>query len=228
METMTAVTVSCPSCARPMSFNNNSWQCLACHPIPADIPTCKTQVCKRPLTKLGEPWNCWICLKCNKHPEEVRKMRKEDDERKRKYVGKTVSVEEFDKLKQQMAELLAKPAYPPTQAEIQTIVAPETINAAPDIRRLEIGVIKPETYLQKAKRLGVKTHDTGEGGTGGMRKKAEIMADMESIEQGMITLPDKTEESDEESNAFREKAQSPPSDDDDYARGLTASDMMNG
>ena len=213
METMTAVTVSCPSCARPMSFNNNSWQCLACHPIPADIPTCKTQVCKRPLTKLGEPWNCWICLKCNKHPEEVRKMRKEDDERKRKYVGKTVSVEEFDKLKQQMAELLAKPAYPPTQAEIQTIVAPETINA------------KHETYLQKAKRLGIATHIP----TGGMRKKAEIMADMERVEAPYTAIvPDKTEESDEEANAFREKAQRPPSDDDDYARGLTASDMMNG
>lgn len=222
------VIVPCPSCARPMSSINNSWQCLACNPIPVDVPTCATQKCKKPLTKLGKPWNCWICLKCNKHPEEVNKMKKEEDQRKRTYVDKKLTTEDVSKMikaemagvKDMIREALAKPDYPPTQAEIQTMTSPETINAKP-ITVLKAGdgidkvvTVKPETYLQKAKRLGVATHIP----TGGMRKKAEIMADIENIGTDEETI--------EQANAFSENAQTPPSDEDEYARGMTASDMM--
>ena len=214
--TATEVQVPCPSCARPMVSIDNSWQCLACHPIPLDVPTCATQKCKKPLTKLGEPWNCWICLKCNKHPEEVNKMQKEEDQRKRKYLDKKLTTEDVSKMikaemtgvKDMIREALAeqRPVYPPTQAEIQTMTASETINAKP--------IEKPETYLQKAKRLGVATHIP----TGGMRKKTEIIADIENLEQDL--------ESEEEAKAFSENAQSPPGGDAEFARGLTDEDML--
>jgi hypothetical protein len=206
------VVVPCPSCARPMSFNNESWQCLACHPIPEDIPRCATQKCKKPLTKLGEPWNCWICLRCNDHPADVNKRVKEDEQRKRTYLDKKLTTEDVSEMiKKEMAgvkdmirEALTegKPDYPPTQVEIKQMTAPETVNA------------KPETYMQKAKRLGVQTHIP----TGGMRKKAEIMADIESL--------GKPEESIEDAKAFSEAAQKEPGDDDEFARGLTEEDMM--
>ncbi len=216
METMTPVEtiVACPSCANPMSFRNDSWQCLACHPIPTNIPTCATQKCKRPLTKLPEPWNCLICLHCNKHPAEVNKTQKAEDQKKRIYLDQKVTPDDVQKIVDAaVAKALAaqRPAYPPSAAEIQTMTAPETVNAIPSPTN------KPETYLQKAKRLGVKTHDTGEGGTGGMRKKAEIVADIESLEK---------EETIEEAKEFSENAQSPPGEDAEFARGLTDADMM--
>ena len=208
----TSTGLLCPSCERPMAFTEvtHSYRCHACNPIPENVPECATQKCKSPLTRLGEPWNCWICLKCNKHPEEVNKMQKEEDQRKRKYLDKKLTTEDVSEMiKKEMAgvkdmirEALAKPAYPPTQAEIQTMTSPETINA------------KPETYLQKAKRLGVATHIT----TGGMRKKTEIITDIENLE----TNP----ESEEEAKTFSENAQTPPGEDDEFARGMTEKDMM--
>ena len=45
-------------------------------PMPEPAPICATQKCLRPLTKLGEPWNCWICLRCNDHPDVVNKRQK--------------------------------------------------------------------------------------------------------------------------------------------------------
>ena len=210
METLTpeapiAVIVPCPSCARPMGFMNDSWQCLACHPIPTDVPSCATVKCRKPLTKLGPPWNCWICLKCNDHPEVVNKRVKEEEQRKRTYIDKTVSYEAFEKLQKQMAELLAKPSYPPTQVEIKTMTDPEKINA------------KPETVMQKAKRLGIRTHNEG---TGGRRTTADIMADIEAVEKV------DSEESIEEANEFREAAQEEPGEDTEYARGLKPEDMV--
>ena len=115
-------------------------------------------------------------------------------------------------VKDMIREALAKPAYPPTQAEIQTMTSPETINAKPED---VIKPLKPETYLQKAKRLGVATHIS----TGGMRKKTEIMADIENLETD-------DEESEEDAKAFSENAQAPPSENDEHARGLTDEDMM--
>ena len=219
-ETMTPTLTGllCPSCERPMAFTEvtHSYRCHACNPIPENVPECATQKCKLPLTRLGEPWNCWICLKCNKHPEEVNKMQKEEDQRKRKYLDKKLTTEDVSKMikaemtgvKDMIREALAeqRPAYPPTRAEIQTMTSPETINAKP--------IEKPETYLQKAKRLGVATHIS----TGGMRKKTEIIADIEDLE----TKP----ETEEDAKAFSEKAQSPPGGDDEHARGLTEADML--
>jgi len=40
-------------------------------------------------------------------------------------------------------------------------------------------VPKPETWLQKAKRLGVPTHQE----TGGIRKKGDVLADIEAAEK---------------------------------------------
>ncbi len=42
---------------------------------------------------------------------------------------------------------------------------------------------KPETWRQKARRMGVKTHN---GYTGGARKKVDVLADMERIENGRV------------------------------------------
>lgn len=188
-ETMTEVIVSCPSCARPMDYLDPHWQCLACKPVSASIPICKTQVCKRPLTKLGEPWNCWICLTCNKHPDVVNKMKKQDDKRESKYIDKPMTEERVKEIagrgmtaedirqivRETFSEFSTKegadPDYPPTHAEIQTMTAPENVNAGPDW-----------TWLQKAKSLGVKTHKE----TGGLRKKSEIIADMEAKERAEV------------------------------------------
>ena len=212
----------CPSCERPMAFTEvtHSYRCHACNPIPENVPECATQKCKLPLTRLGDPWNCWICLKCNKHPEEVNKMQKEEDQRKRKYLDKKLTTEdvsemikkEMGSVKDMIREALAeqRPDYPPTQAEIRIMTAPGTLDL-PSTKNISA---KPETYLQKAKRLGVATHIS----TGGMRKKAEIEADLENLE----TNP----ETEEDAKAFSEKAQSPPSENDEHARGLTAEDMM--
>ena len=196
----------CPSCENPMAFTEvtHSYRCHACNPIPENVPICATQKCKLPLTRLGDPWNCWICLKCNKHPEEVNKMQKEEDQRKRKYLDKKVTSDDVQKIVDAaVAKALAaqRPAYPPTQAEIQEMVAPVMQNAEP--------VEKPETYLQKAKRLGVATHIP----TGGMRKKTEVEADIA------------TKEMDEKREEIA-RQQSPPGENDEYARGLTEEDMM--
>ncbi len=223
----TSTGLSCPSCERPMAYTEvtHSYRCHACNPIPENVPECATQKCKLPLTRLGEPWNCWICLKCNKHPEEVNKMQKEEDQRKRKYLDKKLTTEDVSKMikaemtgvKDMIREALAeqRPAYPPTQAEIQAMTTPAVGVGDPESNvHIDIQVPKPETYLQKAKRLGVATHIP----TGGMRKKTEIMADIENLETD--------EESIEDANTFREKAQSPPGEDDEHARGLTEADML--
>ncbi len=220
METQTMtpveVIVPCPSCARPMGSVGDSWQCLACHPTPVDVPICATQKCKKPLTKLGDPWNCWICLKCNKHPAVVNKMQKEEEQKKRTYLDKKLTTDDVAKMIQ---EALAKQAaemtkgYPPTQADIKTMTEPETVNATSEIKQLPEDVIKPllpETYMQKAKRLGVKTHHPDGGG---MRKKVDVEADIAVKE---------TEQVREEIEA----GQTPPDENAEFARGLTAEDIM--
>ena len=226
----------CPSCEKPMAFTEvtHSYRCHACNPIPENVPECATQKCKLPLTRLGEPWNCWICLKCNKHPEEVNKMQKEEDQRKRKYLDKKLTTEDVSEMiKKEMAgvkdmirEALAekRPAYPPSPDEIAKMT--ETVIAGSGETHIvktgdwgdkvvtETPKAKPETYLQKAKRLGVATHIP----TGGMRKKTEIIADIENLE----TDP----ETEEDAKTFSEKAQSPPSETDERARGMTEKDMV--
>lgn len=216
MEKPIQVIVPCPSCARPMSSVNDSWQCLACHPTPANIPMCKTQICKRPLTKLGEPWNCWICLKCNKHPEDVNKATAAAaKEKARPLLDVRMTEERVQTLiDAAVAAALKSKDYPPTRAEIKTMTDPEIINA------------KPETVMQKAKRIGVRTHNEG---TGGRRTTADIMADIEAVEKTPAITEVSANEKVEtiaEANDFREAAQQEPGADDEYARGLKKEDMV--
>lgn len=222
----------CP-CGRPMDFTiEQTWRCLACNPIPLDAPICATQKCKKPLTRLGDPWNCWICLRCNDHPKVVNKRVKQEEERKRIYLDKKLTTEDVSKMikkemagvgnmiRETMAEFLPKPGYPPTHAEIDKIAEEAGVGGEVIVTKVGDGIdkvvtVKPETYLQKAKRLGIATHIP----TGGMRKKAEIMADIATKETAKPKLMAKEKEK-------IKAAQSPPGENDEFARGLTEEDMM--
>lgn len=215
METQTMtpveVIVPCPSCARPMAFNEltHSHRCIACYPIPLDVPTCATVKCKRPLTWFGPPRNCWRCVPCNGDPDEVNKVTAAAVEQKKRplldvqmtegKVEKMINERAAALVEEAMAKYNLKdekdPDYPPSRAEIETMTAPETVNAEPESRE--------ETYMQKAKRLGVPTHRPDGGG---MLKKEEVLAGIAAKEI--------------------ETAQTPPSEDAELARGLTEEDMM--
>ncbi len=191
-ETMTEVQVLCPSCSRQMNSVDDGWQCLACHPIPMNVQKCKTQICKRPLTRLGDPSNCCICLHCNTHPSKVSSRQTEHPERKyidqpmtekrvKEIAGDRLTAEDVRSIViEAMAEFSSKPEddpdYPPPRAEINQMAESVLPNATP-----------VETWLQKAKRLGVRTHNEG---TGGMRKKVEIMSDMERLGEPDAQIPE--------------------------------------
>ncbi len=180
-----ADTVTC-TCGRAMSYTEQgTWRCLACNPEVMDTPKCKTVACKRPLTRLGDPWNCWICLHCNDHPDVVNKRDNRTEKPDRTYVDKTLtpdSVKDLikkelagvpDMIREAMSEFsISKeeddPDYPPSRLEIEEMVAPMNVNAGPDWG-----------WLKKAVALGVKTHKD----TGGLRKKADIVADTNRKEQ---------------------------------------------
>ncbi len=71
---------------------------------------CQTTKCKRPLTRLGEPWNCWICLHCNSHPAEVTKRQKAHklDQNSHKYIKTGMTPTEVDDLiEKRVSEALA-------------------------------------------------------------------------------------------------------------------------
>jgi len=205
METETMVIVKCPSCSRPMNSMGNGWQCLACNPIPDDVPICKTQVCKRPLTRLGDPWNCWICLHCHDHPDVVNRRKKEDDERERKYLDKKLTEDDVKKMtltaedvrkiiNESLAEFSLKsepdPDYPPTRAEIRQIAEsvyeiddeddydPKREVAEAEARIEQNLKSRPKRlpWITEAKKYGIETHYPDGGG---MRKKADILADLE-------------------------------------------------
>lgn len=200
----------CP-CGKLMGFQENekSWRCLACNPIPMNTPICATQKCKRPLTKLGPPQNCWRCLVCNPivevKPTERRKKEYVDVTMTEKMVREIIK-EEFqsvdeEKIREIIQDEMAdwhiqKP--PVTAKEVIALLSDtelaklrkgdeivEATGAGGETRVFKVGdgidkvvTIKSETWLQKAKRLGVRTHNEG---TGGMRKKVEIVADMERL-----------------------------------------------
>lgn len=199
IETMTEPIVEAPPapmcpCGKPMGYQeaSQSWRCLACNPIPMDAPICATQKCKRPLTKLGPPQNCWRCLVCNPirktKPTEIPKKKYIDvtitDKMVREIIKEeltaikismpaaTVAEEMEEKIREIVVDEMAnwhiqKP--PVTQDEIIAMTETPVINAKP---------VKDWTWLQKAKSLGIRTHN--EGG-GGMRKKVDILADMERL-----------------------------------------------
>lgn len=158
--------------------------------VQTDSPLCKTVTCKRPLTRLGPPWNCWICLRCNKHPEEVNKQRKQDDKPETRYVD----VKPDEKKVREMIEAAI------SEDRIREIVRDELADwhiQTPAITRAEIEEmitnnmpvpvkVKPETWRQKAQRLGVELHNRAEDGRPmGMRKKEDVMADIEAVENEM-------------------------------------------
>lgn len=184
MEMETATTPICP-CGKPMGFQEDkTWRCLACNPMPMNTPKCATQKCLRPLTKLGPPWNCWICLHCNEHPDVVNKRNNKTEQPERKYVDTTLTkdnVKEMIKealsgvggmVREAMSEFSLKeepdPDYPPPRAEINQIAESVKQNAVP--------VEKPETWRQKAKNLGISLMKEPKGT--GPRKKEDVLADI--------------------------------------------------
>ena len=152
-----------------------------------NAPICKTQICKRPLSYI-EKTGCWRCLICNPWPKDMKTEEKErsyldvkmTDERVKELVGNQLTADDVRKIVvDSMYEFMAKPVHDPDY--------PQPITVLPEA---EI-TIKPETWRQKAKRLGVVTHHPDGGG---MRKKVEIMADMEKIENEAVPEELRTEE----------------------------------
>jgi len=155
---------------------------------PPNNGICKTQICRGPLTWLGPPWNNWLCLNCNTHPADVANQKTEKPERK--YIDITLTekrvreiIEESlgeDKIREIIQDELAdwhiqKP--PVTAGQIVSDLA-EAVGVGGENVHISVQVPKPETWLQKAKRLGVPTHQE----TGGMRKKVDVLADITAKE----------------------------------------------
>ena len=163
--------------------------------VQTNVPICKTQICKRPLTYL-EDSKCWRCLICNPIPKDVPKLKE-----KKKFLDVAMTEDRVvEIIKEQIGSAKAvilneerireivqdelmnwhiqKP--PVTKSEVSTMTAAEVAdhqNLEPIPTEM---TVKPETWLQTAKRLGVTTHQA----SGGMRKKVDIMADIERIQDG--------------------------------------------
>ena len=148
--------------------------------IQTNAPICKTQLCKQPLTYL-EDSKCWRCLICNPIPKDVPKPKEE-----KKFLDVAMTEERVNEI---LAERIVV-----SEERIKEIVQDELMNwhvPKPPVMKDEIAetlpissgeantitdVPKPETWLQKAKRLGVKTHYD----EGGMRKKVDVLAEIEA------------------------------------------------
>lgn len=159
--------------------------------VQTNAPICKTQICKRPLTYM-EKQKCWRCLICNPIPKDAPKPKKE-----KKFLDVKVTEEQVEKMIEE-----AVPAYL-NEKKIREIVQEELrnwhIQKSPATRdeiveavgvgdsesnvHVDIKIPKSETWLQKAKRLRIRTHNEG---TGGMRKKVDIMTDMETKENELL------------------------------------------
>lgn len=146
--------------------------------VQTNAPICKTIICKLPLTWM-EKQRCWRCLKCNPLPKDVLVPQK-----KKKFLDVKVTEEQVAKMIKE-----AIPDYL-NEDKIREIVRDELENwhiQRPPATRDEIAEAlppssaapKPETWLQKAKRIGVQTHYP----KGGMRKKVDVLADMEAKEK---------------------------------------------
>ena len=144
-------------------------------------PICATQKCKRPLTFLGPPQNCWRCLVCNPIRET-----KPTEKLKKQYIDVTMTEKMVREIIKEELQSLNKDTI--DEEKIREIVMDEMANwhiQRPPATRDEIAetippssaVPKPETYMQKAKRLGVATHKP----EGGIRKKADVLADIERL-----------------------------------------------
>ncbi|KKN08261.1 hypothetical protein LCGC14_1058470 [marine sediment metagenome] len=139
-----------------------------------NAPICKTQICKRPLTYL-EDSKCWRCLICNPIPKTVPKV-----------LPKKPALLD-NKVTEERVEQMIKEVSGISEDKIREIVQDELMNwhvPKPSVTAGEVDTLtKPETYMQKAKRLGVATHYKANGTmAGGMRKKADVLADIEKEE----------------------------------------------
>ena len=121
-----------------------------------NIPKCKTQVCKRPLTYL-EDSKCWRCLVCNPLPIEAPPA----PEKEHKYLDVQMTEE---RVREIVRDELMDWHWPTPVAEITQM--PEGKSPAEPV----------ETWRQEAKRLGVPLHKEPKGS--GMRKKEDVLADI--------------------------------------------------
>lgn len=149
-----------------------------------NAPVCKTVICKKPLTWLDDS-KCWRCLICNPLPRESDAPDQEahryvdvkpDEKRVKEMINESLSA---DKIREIIQDELAswhiqRPAV--TRDEIEEMI--KTNNASFRVK------VKPETWRQKAQRLGVELHNrTEEGKPMGVRKKEDVMADIEAVEK---------------------------------------------
>lgn len=153
-------------------------------PIPTEAPEapiCATQKCKRPLTRLGPPRNCWRCLVCNPIVEA-----KKTESRKRRDIDKQLSEE-------RVLELIKNTTAGLDEEAIREIIQDELQNwfiQKPPITKEEIlaettptpSEPPEQTWRQEAKDLGVPLHKEPAGS--GMRKKVEVLADIEAARFG--------------------------------------------
>ena len=161
-----------------------------------NAPICRTVLCKRPLTWL-EDAECWRCLVCNPIPKPKPVEEKEDkridvrpDVTKVEQMIRESEARMRNIVRDSIAEFMIKPEpdpdYPPTHAEITQIAGSvydddeeEEESAEAVSKRVEESlkaVPNKMPWLAEAKKFGVATH-LPDGG--GMRKKAEILADIE-------------------------------------------------
>lgn len=183
----------CHICDKIMTYRpeTNSFRCLDCKPLQENedsfwlrggTPICKTQKCQMPLIWL-EGRNNWRCFnnKCSPWPKKVEPQKLEE---------KTIDIHPDKPQIEQMITERLKGQSSLSEDRLREIIQEELTNwhiQKPSVTRDEIAetlppslvVSKPETWLQKAKRLGVTTHYA----EGGMRKKVDVMADMEIKEK---------------------------------------------
>ena len=153
-------------------------------------PICATQKCKKPLTRLGPPQNCWRCLVCNPIAKTAPTVKKKD-----KYIDVKLTKEMVREI---IKEELSSVSTGINEEKIREIVIDEMANwhiQKPPVTRDEIAeatgasepesnvhidvqvpTVKPETWRQRAKELGVPLHKEPAGS--GMRKKEDVLADM--------------------------------------------------
>ena len=152
-------------------------------------PICATQKCKRPLTRLGPPQNCWRCLVCNPIAETAPTVKK-----RQKYIDVTLTEEMVREI---IKEEFGSVSTGIDEEKIREIVQDELANwhiQKPSVTRDEIAeTIAPSsavepTWRQRAKELGVPLHKEPAGS--GMRKKEDVLADMERLGEPPIEETD--------------------------------------
>ena len=191
-ETMTEPMVQAAptcTCGKSLTFDSGtkSWRCFGCNPVDPNSPICKTQICKRPLTWMKKQ-GCWRCLVCNPIPKNLPKK----EERKPFLDVHPDEVRVAEMIKSAMTEVreivqnelmnwhIQKP--PVTRDEIAEAVG---VGEPESNVHIDIQVPPPETYMQYAKRLGIATHKK----TGGIRKKEDVLADIEAKEKEVQDIP---------------------------------------